>query len=403
MKKVSILFSAIALMCVSFTSCKKDPVVIIEDGFYVSGAATGADALNVDYRLSTGKNEVTKLTRAGMYEKYVALEANQEFYLLLKEGSVETRYGATLAAKQLTGDNDQPGTTAAPFTLQKGSLIIGASAPAMKVSKSGLYHIVLDLDLNKDLALTGGAQVIIAPVEWGVRGVNDDWGWKKMKSPSAFNKTTMVWDTTFTSTNAGTFKFAYGGGWKIQLDDAGLVKANTNLGVDMIQGGDNIDMPKGTNVKLTLTWSLASGEISKSYAMALTGNIIIENPATFVVGFSGDAFGSNTPPPSAWGDPAGATLAVYSATQSSITNTTTKAGTYVYNISNLKMDATKGFKVRYNGAWIGVGGVATIVGETFTGTDNFTVGATAATYTNVKFEVTWSGTKATAIKITFTK
>lgn len=403
MKKVSILLSAIALLCFSFTSCKeKTTEVIVEDGFYVAGTATGSDALNVDYRLSSGKNEVTKLTRAGMYEKYVALEANQEFYLLLKEGTVETRYGATLTAKQLTGDNDQPGTTTAPFVLQKGSLVIGASAPAMKVSKSGLYHIVLDLNLSKDLDLTGGAQVIIAPVEWGVRGVNGDWGWKKMKSPTAFNKTTMVWDTTFTTTTAGTFKFAYGGGWKIQLDDAGKVKANTNLGVDMVQGGGDLDMPKGTNVKLTLTWSLASGDLSKSYAMALTGNIVIENPATFVVGFSGNAFGTNTTPPSEWGDPAGATLAVYNATQSTITNTTTKAGTYVYNITNLKLDAAKEFKVRCNGAWIGVGGIATMVGETFTGTDNFIVGA-AATYTNVKFEVSWSGAKATAIKVTFTK
>ncbi len=407
MKKSSILFSALALFALSFTACKdSEPEVIIEDGFYVAGSVTGSDALNVDYRLAPGVNEVNnddvvKRNRAGMYEKYVALEANKEFYLLLKEGSVETRYGATLANKELKGENEQGGSAEKPFIIQKGSLVKGATSPALKVSKSGLYHIVLDLNLDKALDLTGGAQVIIAPVEWGVRGVNGDWGWKKMKSPTTFNKTTMVWDTTIATTSAGTYKLAYGGGWKIQLDDAGKVKANTNLGTDMKQGGTDMDLPKGKNIKLTLTWNLKSGEISKSYAYAVTGEIIIEDPKLFVVGFSGNAFGTNTNPPAEWGDPSGATLAVYDAAASTVTNTTTKAGTYVYNISNLKMEATKEFKVRYNGAWIGTSG-ATIAGETFGGTDNFIVNTTA-TYSKAKFEVVWSGSKATSIKVTFTK
>lgn len=396
LKKIGLLAGALALVFSAFTSCKPedDPIVIVEDGFYVTGDATGSTDLSINYRMAAGINEVTKVKRAGMYEKYVALEANKDFTLLLKEGAVETKYSAVLTEFNTNGENDQP-----TVVLHRGSLVSGANAVPMKVTTSGLYHIVLDLNTAGDLA---SPLIIVAPVQWGVRGVNGDWGWKKMKSPSAFNRTTMVWDTTFATTDAGTFKFAYGGGWKIQLDDAGLVKANTNLGVDMVQGAADLDMPKGTNIKLTLTWTLAGGELSKSYAMDLSGNIIIEDPSTFVAGFSGNAFGSNTNPPAEWSDPAGPTLAVYNAAQSTITNTQTKAGTYVYNIANLKMDAAKEFKIRYNGAWLGVGGIVTIVGETFTGTDNFIVGA-AATYTNVKFEVTWSGSKATAIKVTFTK
>lgn len=394
LKKISLFAGALALVLTTFSSCdKEDPAVIVEDGFYVTGDATGSAALSVNYRMASGINEVTKAKRAGMYEKYVALEANKDFTLLLKEGSVETKYSATLTEFNTEGEGDQP-----TVTLLRGTLVSGTTATPMKVTTSGLYHIVLDLNEAGDLA---NPLIIVAPVEWGVRGVNGEWGWRKMKAGD-FNRTTMSWDTTFTTTNAGEFKFAYGGGWKIQLDDAGLVKANTNLGVDMVQGGDNLNMPKGTEIKLTLTWSLAGGELSKSYAMALTGNIIIEDPATFVVGFSGNAFGSNTNPPAEWSDPSGPTLAVYSATQSTITNTATKAGTYVYNITNLKMDASKEFKIRYNGAWIGVGGTTTIVGETFGGTDNYIVN-TAATYTNVKFEVTWTGSKASAIKVTFTK
>ncbi|MFV0467420.1 MAG: hypothetical protein ACK5MK_00670 [Dysgonomonas sp.] len=400
MKKTGklILFLGALALVANFTSCKgngDDPDVIVEDGIYVAGAATGSSALSIDYRMATGINEVTKEQRAGMYEKYVALEANKDFYLTLKEAAVETRYSAALSDFNTNGENDQP-----TVTLKKGVLVKGETAPVMKVATSGLYHIVLDLNTNKDLA---SPLIIVAPVEWGVRGVNGDWGWKKMKSPS-YNRTAMTWDTTFASTSADEFKFAYGGGWKIQLDDAGNVKANTNLGIDMVQGAGNLDMPKGTNVTLTLKWTLAGGEVSKSYSTTTAGNIIIQDPSTFVTGFSGNAFASNTNPPAEWGDPSGATLATYNAAASTITNTSNKAGTYVYNIKNLKFEAGKEFKVRYNGAWIGVGNnIVTFTGATFTGTDNFVVGATTDTYSDVKFEVSWTGAKASAIKITLTK
>lgn len=395
LKSFGLLAGALALILGTFSACdEKEPEVIVEDGFYITGEATGATALSVDYRMATGNNEADdNKARAGLYEKYVALEANKDFTLLLKEGTVETKYSAVLSEVVLDGENEQPS-----LTLLKGTLVSGTAATPMKVTKSGLYHVVLDLNTESDLA---NPVILVVPVEWGVRGVNGDWGWKKLKA-SAFNRTTMTFDTTFAEIpSSGIFKFSYGGGWKIQLDDAGSVKVNTNLGLDLVQGAGDIPMPKGTDIHLKLIWTLAGGELSKSYKMEMTGNIIIEDPTTFVVGFSGNAFGTNTNPPAEWGDPSGATLAVYDAASSTVTNQENKAGKYVYNITNLKMEAAKEFKVRMNGAWIGVGG-ATIVGETFTGTDNFIVGA-AATYTNVKFEVTWSGTAATEIKVTFTK
>lgn len=393
LKSFGLLAGALALILGTFSSCEKEETVIVEDGFYITGEATGATALSVDYRMATGNNEADgNKARAGLYEKYVALEANKDFTLLLKEGAVETKYSADLSEVVLDGENEQPS-----LTLLKGTLVTGTAATPMKVTKSGLYHVVLDQNTEGDLA---NAVILVVPVEWGVRGVNGDWSWKKLKA-TAFNRTTITFDTTFATTSTGIFKFAYGGGWKIQLDDAGSVKVNTNLGLDMVQGAGDIPMPKGTNINLKLIWTLAGGEISKSYKMEMTGNIIIEDPTQFVVGFSGNAFGTNTNPPGEWADPSNATLAVYDAANSSVTNQQTKAGKYVYNITNLKMEASKEFKIRVNGAWIGVGG-ATIVGETFTGTDNFIVGA-AATYTNVKFEVTWSGTAATEIKVTFTK
>lgn len=394
LKSFGLLAGALALILGTFSSCEKEETVIVEDGFYITGEATGATALSVDYRMATGNNEADdNKARAGLYEKYVALEANKDFTLLLKEGAVETKYSAVLSEVVLDGENEQPS-----LTLLKGTLVTGTAATPMKVTKSGLYHVVLDQNTEGDLA---NAVILVVPVEWGVRGVNGEWGWRKLAA-SEFSRTTMTFDTTFAEIpSSGNFKFAYGGGWKIQLDDAGSVKVNTNLGLDMVQGAGDIPMPKGTNINLKLIWTLAGGEISKSYKMEMTGNIIIEDPTQFVVGFSGNAFGTNTNPPGEWGDPSGATLAVYDAASSSVTNQQTKAGKYVYNITNLKMEASKEFKVRMNGAWIGVSG-ATIVGETFTGTDNFIVGA-AATYTNVKFEVSWNGSASTEIKVTFTK
>jgi hypothetical protein len=350
MKKTSFLFGALALFAMSFTACKDtEPEVIIEDGFYVGGVATGADALNVDYRLTAGTNEVTKLARPGMYEKYVALEANKDFYLLLKEGAVETRYGATLTNKELKGENDQPGTPEKPFIIQKGSLVVGATAPALKVTKSGLYHILLDLNLSKDLDLAGGAQIIIAPVEWGVRGVNGEWGWKKMKSPTAFNRTTMVWDTTIVATKDGKFKFAYGGGWKIQLDDAGKVKAETNLGTDLKSGGADISIDKGDNVNIKLTWKLASGDISKSYSVAYTASKwYYDEVAKAKFSLIGSAFEKSAGTPAAWDTDLDLP---YVASKSTITDATKFYGTYVFEKAGVVLLANGEFKIRRDMSW----------------------------------------------------
>lgn len=349
MKKTSFLLGAIALLAVTFTSCKgTEPEVIIEDGFYVGGTATGADALNVDYRLTAGTNEVTKLARPGMYEKYVALEANKDFYLLLKEGTVETRYGATLTNKELKGENDQPGTAEKPFVIQKGSLVVGATAPAMKVATSGLYHIVLDLNLSKDLDLTGGAQVIIAPVQWGTRGVNGDWGWTEMTAP-AFNRTTMAWTKTFATTKSGEFKFAYGGGWKIQLDDAGKVKAETNLGTDMISGGSNITIDKGDAVTITLTWNLASGNISKSYKMVQNATKwYYDDISKASYSLIGSAFNKPDGTAANWDTDLDLT---YSASKSTITDATKFYGTYVFEKAGVVLLANGEFKIRKDHAW----------------------------------------------------
>lgn len=126
----------------------------------------------------------------------------------------------------------------------------------------------LTLIRKKDLA--GGPQIILAPVAWGVRGTMNGWGFTEMEQKE--ENGTII----FTAKNCelpanGDFKFAYGGGWKITLDDAGKVKANTNLGwpknskKGLAQGGDNIKVEKGGTYDITLKFKLMSGELGASY------------------------------------------------------------------------------------------------------------------------------------------
>jgi hypothetical protein len=63
----------------------------------------------------------------------------------------------------------------------------------------------------------------------------------------------------------GEFKFAYGHGWKIQLDDAGNVKANTNLGMESLPNGANIKVEKAGLYTITLTYTLKGGDIAAGY------------------------------------------------------------------------------------------------------------------------------------------
>ena len=288
MKKIAMFMSALAL-AFAFTSCEEKPDnggnldTVTEDGFYVAGPATGATELTADYMMAAGLNEVDGANRSGMYEKYIALEANKDFELVLYANGEQIRYGAALETFDVSEKADNP---TKDFVIKRGVLSTGADAPAMKVAESGLYHIVLDLNEANDLAF--GAQIVLAPVSWGYRGVNGDWGWTKMTA-SEFNAQTMTWTVENVAvTSACAFKFAYDGGWKLDLDDAGKVKANTNLGIDaeaagpladnaLVPNGKDISLERGNSYKFTLTWTLKGGAIKNGYTAKVekTGTIEI--------------------------------------------------------------------------------------------------------------------------------
>jgi hypothetical protein len=253
-----------------FSGCNSDddndaqPVSVVEDGFYVVGEATAIPdlfAANADKGLMAGGiNEANDQTaRDGMYEKYVALEGGKAFALVLKEGKTETKYGATLTLSDpLSGDGEPA------INVYKGALTEGGS---LQVTESGLYHIVLDL--NKDGSLSDKL-ILVAPVQWGVRGDMNNWGFTAFSTPT-FDKTTMTYtlkDVQLQNKAGGIFKFAYSGGWKIELNTEATVKANTNLGSDgalgLKAGGADIAIEWG-KFDISLTWTLEKGSLGGSF------------------------------------------------------------------------------------------------------------------------------------------
>lgn len=259
MKNIRFFIGALAIGALALTACdKKDTKVnvddIVEDGFYVVGEATAvesATAANAAKGLmGAGINEVDKTARAGLYEKYVALEGGKEFELVLKEGKNVTHYGAKL-------ESGEPYDVAYGVTIPvlKGALEENIK---MTVSESGFYHIALDLNVNGDLP---EASIIVAPVQWQINASSD-----MTMTASSFNKEKMTWTLKDVEMKKGAkYKYAYGNGWKIKVTPAAEVNIETNLGQGMKPGADDIVIPNSGKYTFELVWTLAGGNVEKSF------------------------------------------------------------------------------------------------------------------------------------------
>lgn len=255
-----------------FTACKKSSgnggggSVDLPDGMYIFGAAVGVDgqsAANVeDALMGVGYNEADNQTlREGMYEKYVVIEAGKDFYFANLDGTEFTYWNGDLV------ENDSLPTDAGSFQGYQAFISEGAAPKAMQVTKTGLYHVILDMDLDGQLSAVGGAQIVIVPVIWGVSGAMNSWGWTEGEATTiAAGTKTISWTWKDQEMPAGgEFKYKNNGNWKINLDIAEQVKANANLGKGMKQGGDNIAVEKAGLYDITLTWTLTGGEVADSY------------------------------------------------------------------------------------------------------------------------------------------
>ena len=277
MKKFGI-FAAALFAAVAFTSCEQpepnrpDIDNLVEDGFYAVGEAcpikdvNAADAVLAQMAqgineelMNTGGATWEEAKRDGMWEKFIYLEGGKDFELILKEGENTTIYGANLEKTMINTDKGEQ-------EHYKGSLVIGQK---MQVAESGLYHIVLDLNKDGKLDLTGKEQIIVVPVNWAVTVSNNDVEASNVDVKSA---TEIVWSWDGVEIKPSDwFKFKdFGTGWKIQLDDAGAVKAHTNMGTDengkLINGTGNLPaVDKYGKYAITLTYKLAKGQVGNSY------------------------------------------------------------------------------------------------------------------------------------------
>lgn len=303
MKKLGIFVMSIAMVSMLFTACKKDNGTsgggqdldnIVENGFYVVGEAAGYPEFNVLCQFAPGRNEADEnKLRDGMYEKYIVLEAGKKFQFIKKEGNNETRYGAQLTYGKLPTDNQE-------VDGYKGSL---AENVEMEVKETGLYHIVLDFDADQALKNVGGPQIVMAMVkDWGIGGSTNGWGYSACNEAKNYVYT---WND-FEFSEGAEFKFKNLGAWKLNLDDAELVKANTNIGAEGVPGGDNIKVAEGGLYKVVLTFALAKGDIGESfkYELKKTGEVAFKDYSEVELELVGDAINDQQgaePDASSWG------------------------------------------------------------------------------------------------------
>ena len=280
MKKIIYILSALALMA-GFTACDEknggegglDLDNIVLDGFYVYGEATGTDKVLAENAMAAGNNEAAegKPVRTGMYEKYIWLEADKDFSLIENKAGNKVYYGATLTEVNYGYDeNDENCKNFADnpnMKIQQGTLVIGENAPKMRVPVTGLYHIVLDNNANGDLEFP---QIIVQKADWGVRGGMNGWGFTPGEAvQNADGTITYTWVDQDMSAK-GEFKFASCHGWKINLDEEGVVKAEVGLGLTdgkLSNTGANIVAGEKAGLyKITLTYKCKAGAVADSFS-----------------------------------------------------------------------------------------------------------------------------------------
>ena len=273
-----------------------------------------------------------------MYEKYIALEAGEDFEIVIVEyGRVTHHYGAQLAQAELETD-------AAPIYGLKGTI---QDDIVMRVGQSGLYHVVVDF--NEDNSLYN-AQIVLVPCTWALNGAMTNWGSNILPSSTTnFNKETITytWEDVLVKHN-GEFKFRHGNNWKFVIDNVGLIKAENSLGTTgvadgaeycdsttaLLHGGKTIKIDAGYH-DITLTWNLTGGAMGNSFVGqdTKTGDYVFDGTAQVL-----SLIGSSIENDQSW------------TTDADLTYEGIVDGYYTYSVENITLNAGE-FKVRLNHNW----------------------------------------------------
>ena len=383
MKTVKFFAVVLAAAAVSLTACKKDDpkgpdLDALPNGFYV--AEKGADLVEVN-AMEQGINEVDQSARQGMYEKYIILEAGKQYEFVNKKGDVRDHFGV----ENLEYGDSLIVTDNKNIAGYKGSL---AANTVVEVKETNLYHIVLDFNEDDNLTDVGGAQCIIVPVEWGVRGAMNSWGFTAaVKNGNAYELKGLECGTK------GEFKWAHNNCWKINLDIANLVKANTNLGNDaatdgeefvgLKAGGKNFSIERAI-YDLTLEYVGPAATIAESFKMTMTktGDLETLDPSKFAYSFIGTVNGN-------WD------------TDTDLAFVSNDGDHYVFEAKGLDF-AAGAFKIRRDHDWnVSFGAKSmTITGIEYSGDGDVTIAAPFKG--SAKFEYDWDGSAEKNVTLTFT-
>ncbi len=369
----------------------RPPRPLLENGLYICGPATPIADLRAENaakgQFAMGFNESSYAARDGLYEKYIVLEANKEFELILHETENDTRYGA-----ELTYGEELIATDYQNIAGYKGTLMENTT---MKVTETGLYHIIVDFNQDGALDLVGGAQVIIVPVEWGIRGAMNGWGYTEAEDVKEENGAiTYTWSDVTIETN-GSFKFAHNNCWRIDVDgswDAYWVSVHANLGksyetpTSLSPGGLDMELSRGI-WQIQLVWTLAGGEIGNSYSYTITKTADLPelDPSTFTYSFIGSVNGN-------WD------------TDTDFTFVSKQDNHYVFEATGLDFPAGE-FKIRFGHDWAKSFGYGSMEISGIETSDNGgNIGLATPFKGSAKLEFDWfDGYWEGNIKLTFTE
>jgi hypothetical protein len=416
MKKILSIFAFATALATVMSSCEdkekdKQPTGVV-DGYYITGDATALNAVDKKGLMVVGFNEAnSNVVETGLYEKYIALEANKNFNIVLKEGATETSFGGTLVDDPVSG-NDQ-------LTATVKKCILTANAN-LSVDVSGVYHLVV-------YKATDNTYFYLIPVQFQTNGIGQktpdpaESGGYKLQ-PSAFNKETMTFSLNKVLADVGAnFKIKNYDGWKYELkdmsganlnstvDNSKVIKVNTNFG-DPTDGfkfdGSSNEVVRGSaDIKVTMSarayytvsvvYTLAEGMgITVKFTNKSTEGLDPITPVQETWSLIGSAFNNASGTPASWDYDVDL---VYDAASSTAT-------VYNYKTTNLTMLANGEFKIRKDHDWTtSLGWGIKIEGDSgnFSDPGNGNIKVVAEkTYSTIVYSFDWDAYEG---KITFTE
>ncbi len=259
-KHLLLLAGALFLSMSVMVSCSDDEddvdPILVEDGIYVAGAATGFDELRFEAMMQPGReegDEFASLLRDGMYETFLYLTAGS-FNIVQVAGVEQTSYGWDADGAQtmtLDGSGDDI----------LGEVIHGgyqAGGNDFSVPQTGFYHIVMDHQTGT---------VYFTKIDFfGAIGDATDSGWANQyqMDPVTVAQEEASWEAAgVTLRERGGIKFRYNDGWKIEAEGF-IIFANIGIGEngdDFMMGGGTFPYPEDGEGEYTITlnWSLTEG------------------------------------------------------------------------------------------------------------------------------------------------